>query len=75
MFNPVNESANWPSAPNPFIFRHQIKWRQIRGGRGWDEKHFFSRPADGLVVPYGEMRSLVYPWMPSPHLHTHPVLA
>lgn len=34
MFNPINEFANWPSAPNHFIDRllqHEVKWKQIQG--------------------------------------------
>lgn len=56
MFNPINEFANWPAAPNHFIFRllqRQIKQNQIQGWFEMGLKAFCSRPADGLVVLYG----------------------
>lgn len=56
MFNPINEFANWPSAPNHFIFRLlqcQIKWKQIQGWFEMRLKAFCSGPADGSVVLYG----------------------
>lgn len=52
MFNPINEFANWPSAPNHFIFRLLqclIKWKQIQGWLAMRLKAFRSRPAGGSV--------------------------